>query len=146
VLVKRLEAIDSWNGTMAWHQRHRLGLLRARLALANGDVDGAAGLAGAVATDAARRGAGRYEALAHAVAGLADPSVPAEQLAPVVAALGRCAVLDGWPLVAALASTRRSSAWRTEAERLATVVVANAGDRAAETRRFVSDALSARPW
>lgn len=144
-LAKRLEAVDTWNGTMAWHQRHRLGLLRARLALAAGDADAAAGLAGAVVTDAARRGAGRYEALARAAAGLADLSIPADQLAPVVAGLGRCAVLDGWPLVAALASTRRSAAWRTEAERLASLVVANAGDHAAETRRFVSDTLNAWP-
>jgi tetratricopeptide (TPR) repeat protein len=144
VLAKRLEVVDTWNGTMAWHQRHRLGLLRARLALADGHADEAAGLAGVVATDAAQRGAGRYEGLARAVAGLADPSVPDNQLAPVVAGLGRCAVLDGWPLVAALASARRSAAWRTEAERLANMVVANAGNHATETRRFVNDTI--RAW
>jgi len=52
-----LAALDTWRGTMAWHQRHRLGLLRARLALAAGDAGEAAHLAGAVRDDAARRGA-----------------------------------------------------------------------------------------
>ncbi len=36
-LLGRMEPIGDWQGTMAWHQRHRLGLLRARLALADGD-------------------------------------------------------------------------------------------------------------
>ncbi len=28
LLLERMGALDDWNGTMAWHQRHRLGLLR----------------------------------------------------------------------------------------------------------------------
>ena len=52
-LADRLAPVDTWGGTMAWHQRHRLGLLRARLALADGDADTAAALASAVADDAA---------------------------------------------------------------------------------------------
>ncbi|MGH9189318.1 MAG: ATP-binding protein, partial [Acidimicrobiales bacterium] len=100
-LAARLAALDTWPGTMAWHQRHRLGLLRARLALAAGDAGEAAHLARAVRDDAARRGAWRYEFLARAVAGLADPGVDARALDPVVEGLARCAVLDGWPVVAA---------------------------------------------
>ncbi|HVM03035.1 MAG TPA: hypothetical protein VM263_10235, partial [Acidimicrobiales bacterium] len=126
-LAARLAPVDTWEGTMAWHQRHRLVLLRARLALAGGDAEGAAGLAAAVAEDAARRTAGRYELLARAVLGLADPAVPADELDEVVRGLGRCAVLDGWPLVAALAGARRSDAWRAEAERLAGAMVAGCG-------------------
>ncbi|HWC11610.1 MAG TPA: hypothetical protein VG455_10335, partial [Acidimicrobiales bacterium] len=38
--VARLDGLSTWNGTMAWHQRHRLGLVRARLALAAGDHAG----------------------------------------------------------------------------------------------------------
>lgn len=36
-LNDQLAPVDTWGGTMAWHQRHRLGLLRARLALSAGD-------------------------------------------------------------------------------------------------------------
>lgn len=125
-LADRLAPVDGWIGAMAWHQRHRLGLLRARLALDDGDADRASALATAVADDAARRGAGRYELLARAVVGLADPSVPVERLIPVVEGLGRCAALDGWPLVAALAHARRSDTLRAEAERCAAAVVSAA--------------------
>ena len=131
---------------MAWHQRHRLGLLHARLALAGGDPAAAAERASAVATDAAARGAGRYEFLARAVLGLADPSFPAEHLASVVEGLGGCAVLDGWPLVAALATARRSDPLRAEAERLAAVRGCSMRARTATpVRRFVDRVLTASP-
>ncbi|MGQ0521114.1 MAG: ATP-binding protein [Actinomycetota bacterium] len=138
----RLAALDTWRGTMAWHQRHRLGLLRARLALAAGDAGEAARLAGTVRDDAARRGAWRYELLARAVAGLADPGVDARALDPVVEGLGRCAVLDGWPVMAALAAARGCDGWRVEAERLAAVVVGEAGDHAGAARRFADRILT----
>jgi len=141
-LEDRLAVIDSWTGTMAWHQRHRLGLLRARLALAGGDAAHAAALASAVAADAAARDASRYAFLARGVVGLADPAVHPESLEPVVEGLSRCAVLDGWPTVAALAAARRSDAWRARAERLAAVVVGGAGDDGGAARRFASRLLS----
>lgn len=142
-LCDRVAPISFREGTMAWHQRHRLGLLRARLSLAAGDLTEAAEQASAVARDAAGRGAGRYEFLARAVLGLAEPSVPAESLASVVKGLSGCAVLDGWPLVAALAAARRSDSLRAEAERLAAVVVGNAGDDGVVVRRFVNLVLTA---
>ncbi len=142
-LCDRAAPISTWEGTMAWHQRHRLGLLRARLALAAGDPAAAAEQATAVASDAAARGAGRYELLARAVSGLADPSVPAERLASVVEGLSGCAVVDGWPLVAALATARRSDRLQAEAERLAAVVVGNAGEDGDSVRRFVSRVFTA---
>jgi DNA-binding SARP family transcriptional activator/tetratricopeptide (TPR) repeat protein len=142
-ICRRLEPVNSWQGTMAWHQRHRYGLLQARLALHGGDRTRAAELASAVSADAAARGAGRYEFLARAVLGLAEPSIPAEQLAAVVDGLARCAVLDGWPLVAALADARGSAAWRAEAERLAAVVVGAAGEHAGAARRFADRVLNA---
>jgi len=142
-LCDRAAPISSWEGTMAWHQRHRLGLLRARLALAAGDPTEAAKQASEVASDAAARGAGRYEFLARALFALAEPSVPAERLASVVKGLSGCAVLDGWPLVAALAVARKSDPLRAEAERLAAVVVGNAGEDGDAVRRFVSLVLTA---
>ena len=123
-LAARLAPVDTWAGTMAWHHRHRLGLLRARLALAGGDAEDAAQLASAVSDDAARRGARRYELMARAVVGLADPAMPDEGLAEVIEGLGHCAVMDGWPVIAALAAARRCDAWRTEAERRAALVLA----------------------
>jgi hypothetical protein len=141
-LCQHLQPITSWQGTMAWHQRHRFDLLRARLAMADGDASRAAELAATVAADAAARGAGRYEYLARAVLGLADPSVPREELAAVVEGLARCAVLDGWPLIAALARARGAAPWRAEAERLAAVVVGAAGETAGDARRFVARILT----
>lgn len=134
--------VAGWSGTMAWHQRHRLGLLRARLALAGGDLAGAAALADAVASDAAARGAGRYELLALALAGLADRSVPEGHLSPVVEGLGRCAAADGLPLVAALAAARANPRWQAEAERRAAALVAASPDEA-PARRLVERVLSA---
>jgi DNA-binding SARP family transcriptional activator/tetratricopeptide (TPR) repeat protein len=144
-LADRVAPIDSWDGTMAWHQRHRLGLLRARLALAAGDPAAATERASAVAGDAAARGAARYEFLALGVLGLADPSLPAARLAAVVEGLSGCAVLDGWPLVAALATARRSDPLRAEAERMAAVVVAHAGEDGDAVRRFVDRVFTASP-
>jgi hypothetical protein len=142
-LATRLAPLDTWGGTMAWHQRHRLGLLRARLALADGDSGPATALASSVADDAAARGARRYELLARAVAGLADPSLPTAQLAPVVDGLGRCAALDAWPLVAALAEARQCEEWRQQAERQAAAIIAGAGDHLDAAKRFVDRALTA---
>lgn len=135
-------SLATWSGTMAWHQRHRFGLLRARLALGDGDRELGATLARSVAADAAARGAGRYELLASAVVGLADESVPVERLAPVIEGLGRCAVLDGWPLVAALAAARRADRWQAVAEERAASVVAAAGDQADHARRHVGTVLA----
>jgi len=140
-LCRRLQPISSWQGTMAWHQRHRYDLLRARLALADGDAGRAAELAAGVAADAAARGARRYELLARAVLGLAQPSVPAGELDAVVEGLGGCAVLDGWPLVAALAAARASARWRAEAERMAAVVVDGAAGGGEPARRLVARIL-----
>lgn len=141
-LAQRLAAVDSWNGTMAWHQRHRLGLLRARVALADDQHDRAAELAAAVVDDAASRGARRYELLARAIGGVADATVPPDALSSVVDGLGRCAALDGWTLVAALAASRHIDDWRKVAERRAAAAVAAAGDHADAARRFAERLLT----
>jgi DNA-binding SARP family transcriptional activator len=144
----RLDGLRRSTVTMAWHQRHRLGLLRARLALAGGDAASAAVLAAEVAGDAAARGAGRYEMLATAVLGLADPAVTEERLDTVMEGLGRCAVLDGWPLVAALAAARGVDGWRRQADSMVAQVVASSGDDGEAARRLaarVMERVSAAP-
>lgn len=140
-IVARLDRLDGWTGTMAWHQRHRLGLLRARLALAAGDRDSAAAHAAKVAGDAAARGAGRYEWLATAVLGLADPTLPLGRLDGAVEGLGRCAVLDGWPLVAALGMARGVDRWRQAAEASVARVVAASGPAEDAARRLATRLL-----
>ena len=141
-IVLRLASIEQWRGTMAWHQRHRWGLVRARLALASGDHDVAAALCADVAADAASRGAGRYELLATALGALAGgrPAADMDRLDSVVSGLAGCAGLDGWPLVASLAAALDVSAWRSEAERRAAAVVASAPDQEA-ARAFASRVL-----
>lgn len=123
-LAGSIADIEHWHGTMAWHQRHRYGLLRARLALAAGDRDEAATLATDVADDAAARGAGRYEALGRGVAALSRPAdAEFEIVADAVAVLGRTAVLDGWWLVDALAAAFDVAEWADAADRAVAHVV-----------------------
>ena len=143
-VVERLVPMDGWTGTMAWHQRHRLGLLRARLALLDGRPDAAAALAGDVVADAGARGAGRYEVLATAVLGLADPAVPLDRLDRAVDGIVRGAVLDGWPLVAALAEVRSVDRWRRAANDLVAKVAAGSGPAADDVRRLATS-VTARP-
>ncbi len=144
-IVDELSPIDVWAGTMAWHQRHRHGLLSARLALARGDADTAAALADAVAADAGARGARRYELLAQAFAALASGRAAAEpeRLDGVVTDLAGCASLDGWWLVDALGRAAGVDRWRREAAARATAVV-QASPHRAETGSFVERILGAR--
>jgi len=135
-----LAPVDSWQGTMAWYQRHRLGVLRARLALLDGDADLACELASGVADDAGGRGARRHELVARAVLGLAG-GTPPERLEEVVDGLGPCAGLDGWKVVADLAAHFGSDRWRAEADRRAAALVARSGDGADDARRLVARVL-----
>lgn len=117
-LAATLSGMDSWGGTMAWHQHHRRDLLRARLALLDGRRDEAEHLAAGVRADAAVRGARRYEVLAAALEATArGRGADVEALAPVVEGLRRCAGLDGWRSLAELAAATGVEAWRVEAER-----------------------------
>ena len=100
-LLARMANIETWEGTMAWHQRHRWKLLRARLVLRDGDADGAAELCADVAEDAAARGARRYELFALAIGALAGAGAAREpgRLDAVITGLQECAALDGQHLV-----------------------------------------------
>ena len=135
-LLARMEAIREWQGTMAWHQRHRLGLLRARLALADGDREGATVLAIDVVADAHRRRALRYVVLAEAVVALAGGSHDLDAIGTTVDGLGRCAALEAWWLTAELGRQFDIDAWTQRAGRQAAELTRAAG-------RY-SDSLTAR--
>ena len=132
-LLGRLAPIATWDGTMAWHQRHRWRLLRARLALAAGERDEAASEAADVEADAAALGARRYELFAAGIGALAGgrPASDHARLDEVVAGLGECAAIDGWPLVHALARAFDVTAWHRAAEQGAAAVVRGAPDERA---------------
>ena len=123
-LVERCEPVERWDGTMAWHQRHRLGLLRARLALATDRSADAAASAQAVFEDARGRHAGRYECLAGAVIAAADPEIDPSA---VVDQLPRVAGLEAWRYVAAIAAARDDDGLRRHAARSAAALIAAAG-------------------
>jgi DNA-binding SARP family transcriptional activator/tetratricopeptide (TPR) repeat protein len=127
-IVDQLAAIEAWQGTMAWHQRHRWRLLHARLAIIDGRRDMAAELAADVASDASSRGARRYALIATAVGALAGgaPSADLAALDDVVVAMGGCAALDGWSLVHALGRQYDVAAWRSRADASAEVIVRTA--------------------
>lgn len=115
-IAASLVGLDEWHGTMAWRLRHRLGLLRARLALLDGDADSAAAHAAAVRADAAARGSKRYQLFAAALEGtIAGRRADIEALAGVVDALDTCAVLDGWRSVAELADATGVEVWGARA-------------------------------
>jgi hypothetical protein len=73
---------------------------------------------------------------------MASPDGPRSPPAAAVDGLGRCALLDGWPLVLAVATARRSERWRREAERRAATVVSAAGAEGDVARRFVDRLFS----
>jgi hypothetical protein len=135
-LLGRMEAIGDWQGTMAWHQRHRLGLLRARLALADGDREDAVGLATDVVADARERRALRYVVLAEAVVALAGGSHDLDAIGATVEGLGGCAALEAWWLTAALGRHFDVDAWTQRAGHQAAELIRAAGP--------YSDSLSAR--
>lgn len=140
--MDRLTAIDGWNGTMAWHQRHRVGLLRARLALATGDGPTAAGLGRSVRDDARDRSALRYAVLAAAIVALADSSVPTEEVATVVDALEAAGAIEAWWLSDMLAKERAVAPWQAVAERRAEALIRAAGPFSASLRRRVESTFA----
>jgi len=104
-LLDRLRPIEGWDGTMAWHQRHRWRLLGARLALRDGDTERALEVASSVEGDARRRGARRYELLAAGIRVLAGGDDA--DAGDIASGLRGCAALDGAPLVDALSARSR---------------------------------------
>lgn len=124
--LAELEVLSHWEGTMAWHQRHRLELQRARLALATGHKDEAAERAVAVARDASARGAQRYAAIASTVAAAAG-ATPQAPLGDVLDRLDSVAGSESWWLTALVAASTGSDEIRAHAERSAAARIETAG-------------------
>ena len=127
LLVERMGALDDWDGTMAWHQRHRLGLLRSRLAMAAGDATRGAELAAIVAADATDRGSRRYAALARAWFQLAAGDAAVGDVADTIGVLRDCAALEGWRLADELGRRYGVSDWVRLAADWRGQVIASAG-------------------
>lgn len=138
--LARLEGLTRWNGTMAWHQRHRLELQRARLALMTGRGDEAAERAVEVARDASVRGAGRYAAIASTVA-VAAGVAPESSLGDVLERLDRVAGAESWWLTALVAASTSSDEIRAHATRRASASVAAAGVDADSLAAWVARVL-----
>lgn len=134
------------HGAMAWHQRQRLWLLEARLALAGGAAETAVDHADRVIADAVRRGSSRARwqgevvlHLAHAARGDAlDPAAVDTALRQ----LDDVAGLDVWRASAELArATSRADLWEA-AERRAGALVAKSGPEAPRLRDWISGQLA----
>lgn len=139
-LLERLEGMASWNGNMAWHQRHRLGLIRARHALATGDRDTARPLIREVIRDAEERGAGRYLAIARTVAlAFGDPH---DDVDGVLAALDRRAGSEAWRIIAEAARHRGSDALRRCAEGRAATLVRSLGQEGDDLAQWADTVLA----
>jgi tetratricopeptide (TPR) repeat protein len=135
-------ALDAWEGTMAWHQRQRLGLIRARLAILDEMPDRARELAEDVRVDAAARGARRYELLAAAWSARCEPRADVERVGAILQALQGCAQLEGWRLAAVLAERLGVAEFQALAERMAGSVIANSGPYRDTATAMVERSLS----
>jgi tetratricopeptide (TPR) repeat protein len=134
------------HGAMAWHQRQRLWLGQAKLALAEGSSEEGRALADRVLADAIRRGSGRSRWQAEAVVHLAtavegrppDPSAVDATLRH----LGAVAGLEVWRTTAELAAaTGRSDLW-VRAEERAGAMAATCGEDADRVRRWQAEELA----
>ena len=119
---------------MAWHQRHRLGLLRAKLAAHDGDRDLAGELARRVAADARQRGAHRYAALASATAALVGDPSDLETADAMIEELRSSSALEAWRMAAALGQRFGIDRWTAFAERHAGELIREAGEHASALR------------
>jgi hypothetical protein len=142
--------VDGAEGTdavaMAWHQRERAALARARLALAGGDAERAAQLAGQAAAGATRRGSVRHARIAEVVEALAladaGEAVDGEHLERLLAALDPVAGLEAWRWAAEIADRTGTDRVRRAAERRAGILVAaTPADDRAELRRWIAHRL-----
>jgi DNA-binding SARP family transcriptional activator len=144
--LDQLEIPPNEAGTMAWHQRHREGLLDAQLALLDGDTARAEQAAQAVVVDAAERGARRAELLARAVVAEARArgGVPpaAEALRSLLDALTPVAGLERWRVTAHLAAATGWGWLREDAARAADQLAAACGPDAADVRAWIDGELA----
>lgn len=145
--LDRAAWIETWSGSMAWHQRHRYQLLRARLALAANDPQSAHAIATAVAADARKRGARRYHRLAELVAvrAAAAHGEPAEaaRVTLLLSDLAEFAGLEAWWVTAEVAAATSTERWWRLAERRADVLILAAGADADPLRTLVTSRFAA---
>ena len=132
-------------GAMAWHQRQRLHLLEARVALIEGDPATAASRSTWVRDDAARRGSARTVVQAEVVQHLATAMTGAADSVAVdatVASLQDLARLEAWRLTGRLAAaTGRSELWAA-ADGYAEQLVAACGPHADRVRTWTRNELA----
>jgi hypothetical protein len=132
-------------GTMVWHQRERVSLLRAEAAYAVGAWDDAAALADALAGSARARGSRRHAALARVIGLLArahtGPVSPAE-VAAALADLETTAGLESWRWLARAAVVLRVDAWHAGAEAHVARLARSAPAHADDVHRFAARWLS----
>jgi DNA-binding SARP family transcriptional activator len=145
--VDRTEVADHDDaGTMVWHQRQRVGLLTARIAWRNGDVDAAEEAAQRVLDDARRRGSARPAAQAELLVLLArgrrGDAVPDDRLERVLGAHDRLAGLEAWRATAEAAAVTGQPALAEAARRRAALLVDRAGDHSTSLGRWVEKELS----
>lgn len=155
-LLGRIDDLDSWNGVMGWHQRQRLGLLRARMLLASCDITGdisgdatgeAAALARQVAEDAAARGTLRYRLLAEIVEvealALGGAVIDHARVDAMLGELDMLAVPEAWWLTAHVAAATGVDRWWDDAERRAARIVAAGSHAGIEGGEAVAARLAA---
>src|SRR6185503_4722766 len=110
--------------------RQRFAVLQARRALAAGEPDRAAVLAGPVVHDAAERGTRRYGTLAALTVARARATAgePVDHAAvdAALAALDTCAGLEAWRVTAEVAAAAGVDRWWRDAERRAGALIAAA--------------------
>lgn len=118
-------------GTMLWARGERTGLLRARLAFLEGDVDAAEHVAGIVARTANERGSRRHAVTAELLREIARSRSSRADPARIGALLGeldRCAAMESWRWTAEAAAAFDVDRWWGEAEAKAAHLAAAAGE------------------
>jgi tetratricopeptide (TPR) repeat protein len=133
-------------GTMAWHLRHRVHLLRGEVALREGRLDDARAHAEAVVADAGSRGAPRprlqAELLALEVAAALGHPVPVAAGDAVLDGLTAVSALDLWRAAARLASASGHDPWWARAEAEAQALAGRSGPLAAEVQAWTGAELA----
>jgi DNA-binding SARP family transcriptional activator len=135
-LLDSIVSIEQWEGTLAWHQRERYWLLRARLALAESDVERAQELATAVEQDAASRGCRRYELFARLVNARASRTADREAVDDALTELERIAAPEAWWYTAQLAEALDVDRWWADAARRVERLAAAAGEDGDRLRAY----------
>ena len=130
---------------MAWRHRLRARLYQAEIALASGQGDAAAGLAGELLAEARELGIARYQSLAGLLlvrARLAGgDSVDLAGVDRILAGLGHVAGLEAWRLTAAVAAAAGVERWWALADTRVAELAAHAGPRASSFQQVAGVTL-----